>query len=157
MIHAWMAVTDDSFMVYAREVFSIRGLCSYLSKYMTKSFEDFSRQKRLGFSKRWTQSHGWPKLEKMQLRGTRDKAWRRVMIGRWDDPDVNYGTVYLAKFLIDQDSNPVDGDFERLGTELAKQMAYKKQAMAQQALARRILYDQVESAAERALSGYRGD
>ena len=109
-IKAWVEVTGDSFMVYVRSVFSIQGVSSYLSKYMTKSFEEFAKQKELGFGKRWTQSLGWPKLERMALRGTVNKSWRRVMIGRWNDPGVDYGTVLLAKYLIDQDSNPDDGD-----------------------------------------------
>ncbi len=128
----WHEVTGDSYFVCVRDVYSIKGLCNYLSKYMVKSFDEFEAAKELGFGKRWTQSFHWPKLEKMQLRGTKDKSWKRAIPVRKDEQGVT-----LAHYLLDR--TPDDGAFERLGTDLAKEMALHRVYRAQIQLARKVL------------------
>ncbi len=116
----WLAATNTSFVVFVEKVWDIKGLCWYLAKYMMKGFEDW-QVGEAGFGKRWTRSHKWPKLPKMQLRGTLNKSWKKVDILKPTDQGVT-----LAHYLLPL--TPTDGDFERLGDELAVQMDREKQA-----------------------------
>jgi len=127
----WHKITGDSYWTDVQTVYGITGLCRYLSKYMAKSFAEFERCKAAGFGKRWTQSQNWPRIEKMQLRGTKNKAWKRAIPIHHQDQGVT-----LAHYLLDK--TPDDGDFERVGTELAKEMENYRIAQAQAALVRRI-------------------
>ncbi len=136
----WWKASKDSYITLVRDVFDRRGLCTYLSKYMNKDFEDFDLSKELGFGKRWTKSQNWPKLEKMQLLGTLLKAWERV-----DASQIKPGNAYadmvcgVGRTIVDQESTPEDGFFTRLGTEGAKRMKDEKARKVAQAMAKRIM------------------
>ncbi len=137
---AWWKASGDSYITLVREVYDGRGLCTYLSKYMNKDFEDFDASCDLGFKKRWTQSQNWPKLERMCLRGTFEKAWLKV-----DASQIKPGNAYadmicaVGESIVSREITPDDGWFERLGTLGAKKMRDEKARKVAAAMAKRIM------------------
>lgn len=53
----------DSYVVDVRHVLSQGGLAGYLAKYLVKNALVWEKLLRLGFSRRWTSSRGWPRFE----------------------------------------------------------------------------------------------
>lgn len=136
----WKAASGDSFINLTRRVYGVVGLCNYLSKYMMKNATEFEEQKNLGFGKRWTQSYGWPKLPKMMLRGTLEKAWLKVDAARIIDTGVYSSMIAAAgQRIVEAETTPQTGWFERLGSELAKEMAAYKVNRAAKQIAEKLL------------------
>lgn len=72
----WLRITGDSFVVDVSPGRSAGATGSYLAKYLWKGFGERSELKSRGFTRRWTSSRDFPRLSRMQLRGTLQEAWK---------------------------------------------------------------------------------
>ncbi len=139
---AWKIASKDSYINYTRRVWAVRGACIYVAKYMAKDADEFEKRKALGFGKRWTQSYGWPKLPRMVLRGTLEKAWVRVDAGRVTGDDLyNRMVCGVGQRIVEAETTPEGGWFERLGNELAIKMEEEKRLKAVTKLANSVIME----------------
>lgn len=91
----WVDITMDSYRVQVDMVYNAKGAGNYLSKYFAKTFEDHKACEAAGFSRRYSFSRNYPKLDKLGLQGTREGAWSKVE--RIDRPAAHWRRNMLAK------------------------------------------------------------
>lgn len=77
-IRQWYERTG-AYVINVQEVYNPTGLGAYFSKYLTKAFNTRERLESLGFVRRYACSRNWPRGAKLELRGTLDKSWDRVV------------------------------------------------------------------------------
>ena len=78
MAKVWHSITNDSYVVDAREVAGAKGAAKYLTKYLTKVQQHYQVLLDLGFSRRWACSRNWPREPEERLVVTSFKAWDKV-------------------------------------------------------------------------------
>lgn len=66
----WKEVTGDSEIVHTVPVVGSKGAGSYMAKYLAKTFGMESRLSRVGMSRRWSSSRGWPGTGRLHLSQT---------------------------------------------------------------------------------------
>lgn len=74
----WLDITGDSWVVDVRPVLGAVGASHYLSKYLGKGLQDRSELIRLGYTRRWSNSRGWPGSGRLRLLRTLTYGWERV-------------------------------------------------------------------------------
>lgn len=93
----WFDITGASFVVDCQDVRSPNGIAYYLQKYFAKTFEDRTALEALGYSRRWSSSKNWPRVERLHLAGT-DTGWHKTTRiaasrGRWNRERASRGVV----------------------------------------------------------------
>jgi hypothetical protein len=77
---AWAhANSGDSWVVHVGDKVTPERGVAYVTKYLTKEMWGI-RLARLGFGRRWSRSQSWPRVERLQLRGTQEGRWINVQI-----------------------------------------------------------------------------
>lgn len=74
----WYKASQDSYVVDARQVLGAAGAAAYISKYLAKTLMSYSQLHMLGFTRRWTTSRNWPRLEGLQLVKSLNDEWVRT-------------------------------------------------------------------------------
>lgn len=92
----WHDISRDSYRVQADKVYNSQGAGKYLSKYFAKTFSEHKEMWDAGFKRRYSMSRNVPKLERLQLSGTKDKKWGRV-------ERVNYPANELLRRLLNRE------------------------------------------------------
>jgi len=118
---AWWHVTRDSVVVDAQAVLSASQLAGYLSKYFAKGMEAFEPLKRMGFSRRWSRSRGWPGGQ-LRMRGTVEEKWSGSQFTKVGE----FGLQNRRRFEIQQKRQGRHPLFERVGDDLAVALADRK-------------------------------
>lgn len=75
---AWLDASKDSHVTDVTMVRDADRAANYLVKYLTKTFATAWDQEVK--HRRWAKSNNWPKMEKLQMRGTAEAKWREVII-----------------------------------------------------------------------------
>lgn len=116
----WERVTKDSYITHGMPVGGAKGMATYLSKYMMKTFGE-DRQGR-----RWSTSRGWPGNGRVRLRQTVRKNWATVWyIGQrhrmttfveGGDADLRErtGPAWALKYMHDAGERSAKAALERL-------------------------------------------
>lgn len=78
LIREWNKITG-AVVINVQDVYDPRGLGSYLSKYLTKAFVQREELAEIGFQRRYSCSRNWPRGANLQLRGTLEEVWDRVV------------------------------------------------------------------------------
>ncbi len=79
----WEEVTSTSYVVDCEAVRDASKTASYVTKYISKAFGDREALARLGFSRRYSLSRRFPRVEPLQLAQTAAEGWDRVtMVSR---------------------------------------------------------------------------
>lgn len=108
-----MRVTDgSSFIVDVVEVWSPRGLASYLEKYVTKGMYDRGELESMGFVRRWSRSRSWPS-DSLTLGGIKTGE---IKAAGWT-PEVTIGASVIAA------RSEGDSRMWRAGTDLGIALA----------------------------------
>lgn len=104
---AWWSITGDSYQIDMREVYSPKEDSYYLAKYMAKNELIRGELETLGFSRRFSQSHGWPGGKRLRLYGTAKELWkdRRFEYGRY--PESDYWGAETSSPLLTKVGDPV--------------------------------------------------
>lgn len=81
---AWSMATREnhqvvSFITDTRAVYSTTGAGSYLAKYLVKGQRHREELARLGFTRRFSRSPGWPSDEPLRRKGTELEKWTKVV------------------------------------------------------------------------------
>lgn len=85
----WRLVTKDSFIVHVVPVTGAEGAGAYLAKYLAKDMDKRDQLLWLGFTRRYSRSRGWPKLD-YHLRGIVDKSHGTWYRGPEKEVDKHY-------------------------------------------------------------------
>lgn len=96
LIRHWYERTG-AYVINVQEVYDAQGLGGYLSKYLTKAFTTRDQLESLGFVRRYACSRNWPRGANLQLRGTVEKSWDRVVRVRRDIENWRWFTDRIAE------------------------------------------------------------
>lgn len=76
-------------VVDAQELYAPTGAAEYVTKYLTKSYDDREKLKDLGFERRYSTSRGWAPARR-RLQGTIDEDWAKVTRVDWPQSNQEY-------------------------------------------------------------------
>jgi hypothetical protein len=119
----WFRITGDSWVVKVKEVASSGMASSYMAKYFSKDFLYAEGRKALGFERSWSRSRSWP-VDKLQLKATLEKQWLYVYFSK-KSPAETVNAVFLRRMEMAERRL-----LERVGTDLAFELALKKEKLA---------------------------
>lgn len=74
----WHHITG-AVVINVQKTYDPKGLAGYLSKYLVKGFHNREELSERGFIRRYAASRNFPRGSNLQLRGTLDKKWDRVI------------------------------------------------------------------------------
>jgi len=133
LVHdAWVKSVPDSPIVFVTDVYDLSGLGRYFAKYLTKTFTGTFDAASLGFGRRWSTTRNFPRVPRMELRGTVDGSWSVVQHSR-GRLMANWRTEFYGH------GQHQEGPFEPVGTELARRMADYKMKKQLASVGKRLL------------------
>ncbi len=123
------ATSGTSYRVQVDKVYNSRGTGKYLSKYFAKTFAAHQRMEDAGFTNRFAFSRNFPKLDKLQMAGTKSDSWGHVEIidrKRLDFRQLSeYYRAEVQRMQVNRPSMMAQEGEEYLKQELVVQKAKK--------------------------------
>lgn len=144
----WLSSTNDSYVVYAEGVVGPKGGANYMTKYVAKDLNSWSRMKKAGFGRRWSCSRNWPRYGGLELAATTQEKWDSVAYKPYRNEER-----YRKEFY--PEGEPDDPAFQRVGTDRAIEFARLKRQRAYIAMGRKIKNASEHEASRRLPGAYK--